>query len=64
MTLNITYNNDKRIFKIDGLDNNKKYQIEGYDKAYYGSILKHAGLLIERPFGDFESKIIHLVEEY
>lgn len=50
--------------KIDGLDDNKKYQIEGYDKAYYGSTLKHAGLLIERPFGDFESKIIHLVEEY
>ncbi|MBO6282984.1 MAG: alpha-galactosidase, partial [Pseudobutyrivibrio sp.] len=49
--------------KIDGLDDNKMYRIEGTDEAYRGLTLKNAGLLISRPWGDFQSMLIHLVEE-
>ena len=49
--------------KIDGLDDNKIYRIEGTDEAYRGLTLKNAGLLISRPWGDFQSMLIHLVEE-
>ena len=49
--------------KIDGLDDNKMYRIEGTDEVYRGLTLKNAGLLISRPWGDFQSMLIHLVEE-
>lgn len=41
--------------KLDGLDPNKKYNIEGTDKVYYGSELMNLGLEIPSIFGDFKS---------
>ena len=49
--------------KIDGLDDDKVYRIDGTEKLYHGSTLANAGLLFERPWGDFQSKLIHLMEE-
>ena len=49
--------------KLDGLDDDKVYRIEGTEKLYHGSTLANAGLLFERPWGDFQSKLIHLMEE-
>ncbi len=49
--------------KLDGLDDDKVYRIEGTEKLYHGSTLANAGLLFERPCGDFQSKLIHLMGE-
>ncbi|WP_026511346.1 alpha-galactosidase [Butyrivibrio sp. LC3010] len=54
-------NSHSRRIKIEGLDDERVYRIEGTDKTFRGSTLKHAGLLIERPWGDFQSKLIHLI---
>ena len=49
----------RRIF-LKGLDPEKNYWIEGGDKAYAGDSLMYAGLQIPNPWGDFQSKLLHL----
>lgn len=49
-------NKKSRRIKLYGLDENAVYEVEG--KRYFGDTLMNAGLLIERPWGDFKSKII------
>jgi alpha-galactosidase len=48
--------------KIYGLDEKKTYKVENDDRTYHGSTLKNAGLLIQRPWGDFDSVLIHIKE--
>ncbi|MCR4740827.1 MAG: alpha-galactosidase [Lachnospiraceae bacterium] len=48
--------------KITGLDDGKKYKIDGREGIYSGSTLKNAGILIKRPWGDFTSVLIHIKE--
>lgn len=52
-----------RKIRLKGLDENKRYRIEGKEEIYYGSTLIHAGILIENLWGDFKGKLIHLIEE-
>lgn len=49
--------------KIPGLNADRKYRMEGTEQVYYGDTLKHAGLTIPNMQGDFQSVLIHLVEE-
>jgi len=49
--------------KLQGLDDNKIYKIEGKEETYHGETLKKAGILIERLNGDFQSKLLHLIEQ-
>lgn len=51
-----------RRITIPGLDVSKKYQVEGEEKIYSGDTLMNAGLIIANLWGDFQSKLIHLVE--
>lgn len=46
---------------LKGLDEKKKYKIEGTDRTYYGSTLMYAGIMIERLWGDFKGKMIHII---
>ena len=40
----------------------KEYRIEGEERTYLGSTLMQAGILVENMWGDFRSKLIHIVE--
>lgn len=48
---------------IPGLDKTKRYRVEGTEDVFYGDTLMNAGLIIPNLWGDFQSKLIHLVEE-
>lgn len=48
---------------IPGLDETKRYRVEGTEDVFYGDTLMNAGLIIPNLWGDFQSKLIHLVEE-
>lgn len=52
----------RRIY-IPGLDKTKRYRVEGTEDVFYGDTLMNAGLIIPNLWGDFQSKLIHLVEE-
>ena len=52
----------RRIY-LEGLDENRKYRIEGEERTYLGSTLMYAGLQIENLWGDFQGKIIYLKVE-
>ena len=52
----------RRIY-LDGLDENKKYRIEGEARTYLGSTLMYGGLQIENLWGDFQGEIIYLTAE-
>lgn len=51
----------RRIF-LDGLDPQKKYQIEGEGRTYNGDTLMYAGLQVENLWGDYQGKLIYLKE--
>jgi len=51
-----------RGLKFLGLAPEKTYRIEGEDRTYLGSTLMNAGIYIEEPWGDFQAKLIHIVE--
>ena len=51
-----------RKIKLKGLDCNKKYRIEGEECIYHGDTLMNAGILVQNPWGDYQAKLIHLVE--
>lgn len=56
-------NYHSRCIKLLGLDPNKQYLIEGENRLYYGDTLMNAGILIPNMWGDFQSKLIHIIEE-
>lgn len=48
--------------KLDGLAEDKLYQIEGKDEVLSGAALMYAGINIEGLWGDFNSRLLHIVE--
>ncbi len=55
-------NYHSRRITIPGLFADRSYRIEGEDRVYSGDTLMNAGLIIGNLWGDFQSKLIHLVE--
>ncbi len=55
-------NSHSRRILLKGLCPDKKYRIEGEDRTYLGSTLMQAGILVGNMWGDFKSKLIHIVE--
>lgn len=49
--------------RLAGLDAGRRYQVEGEARWYYGDTLMNVGLLVPNMWGDFQSKLIHLVAE-
>ncbi len=54
-------NYHSRIIKVPGLDDTRRYRVEGEERTYAGSTLRNAGLVIPNMWGDFQSKLIHIV---
>lgn len=52
-----------RRIRIPGLAPEKRYRIEGREETYYGDTLMHVGLQIPNMWGDFQSTLLHLVED-
>ena len=50
----------RRIY-LRGLDPEKKYVIEGEEGVYTGDVLMKAGYLVQNLWGDFKSRLIHVV---
>lgn len=48
---------------IPGLDAAKRYRVEETGQVFYGDTLMNAGLMIPNLWGDFQSKLIHLIEK-
>jgi alpha-galactosidase len=55
-------NYHSRRIRLLGLDPEKRYGIEGEDRSYYGDTLMNAGIQVPNMWGDFQSKLIHIVE--
>ena len=51
----------RRVF-LRGLHPDKKYRIEGEDGVFGGDTLMYAGLQVAGMWGDFQGKLIHLVQ--
>ncbi|MCM1125836.1 MAG: alpha-galactosidase [Lachnospiraceae bacterium] len=51
----------RRIY-LKGLDPDKFYQIEGEEGVYSGDVLMKAGYLVSNMWGDYRSRLIHLME--
>ena len=56
-------NYKSRKITLKGLDPQKNYCLEGEDTVYAGDTLMYAGILIQNPWGDFQSKLLHFVEK-
>lgn len=56
-------NHHSRCIKLQGLDDDKIYRIDGDDKTYRGATLKKAGIMMECLWGDYQSKLVHIKEE-
>ena len=52
-----------RRIRIPGLASQKRYRIEGSEVVLYGDTLQEAGINVENMWGDFKSRLIHLLEE-
>lgn len=57
-------NYHSRRIQIPGLDPKKRYRNEESGEIYYGDTLANAGINILNPWGDFQSVLIHLIEEH
>ena len=55
-------NSHSRRILLKGLCPDKLYRIEGEERTYLGSTLMQAGLLIGNLWGDYQGKLIHIVE--
>ena len=55
-------NYHSRRIHVYGLNPETQYRIEGEDKLYYGDTLMNAGILVQNMWGDFQSKLIHIIE--
>ncbi|MBP3610407.1 MAG: alpha-galactosidase [Lachnospiraceae bacterium] len=51
-----------RNLKLLGLDPEKTYRIEGWERTYLGSTLMNAGILVEDGWGDNQAVLYHVVE--
>ena len=49
-----------RKLKLAGLNPEFEYVSSDDERIYGGDILMNAGLIIQNPWGDFKSKLIHL----
>ncbi|MGN0141492.1 MAG: alpha-galactosidase [Roseburia sp.] len=56
-------NYHSRRIRIPGLAPEKRYRVEESGAVYYGDTLANAGLNITNMWGDFQSVLIHLIEE-
>ena len=56
-------NYKSRRITLKGLDPQKNYCLEGEDTVYAGDTVMYAGILIQNPWGDFQSKLLHFVEK-
>lgn len=56
-------NYKSRRITLKGLDPQKNYCLEGENTVYAGDTLMYAGILIQNPWGDFQSKLLHFVEK-
>lgn len=56
-------NYKSRRITLKGLDPQKNYCLEGEDTVYAGDTLMYAGILIQNPWGDFQSTLLHFVEK-
>ncbi|MCR5742576.1 MAG: alpha-galactosidase [Lachnospiraceae bacterium] len=48
--------------KLKGLDEKKTYRIEGEERTYSGAALMYAGINIGGLWGDFNGRLIHILE--
>ena len=55
-------NQHSRMILVKGLDPEAMYRIEGTEQIFGGDTLMYAGMLVERLWGDFTGKLIHLVK--
>ncbi len=51
-----------RNIKLLGLEPEKTYRIEGEERTYLGSTLMNAGILVQEAWGDYKSRLYHVVE--
>ena len=59
--LNRPNHHSRRIY-FKGLDPDKRYRIEGEQEVYSGDVLMKAGYLVQNMWGDYKSRLIHLME--
>ena len=45
--------------RLQGLDPNAEYRLEGSEQVYSGRRLMYAGILSPRKMGDFKSRLLH-----
>lgn len=56
-------NYKSRYIRLQGLNPEMDYRLEGTDLVYGGDFLMNAGLMVENPWGDAESRLYHLTAE-
>lgn len=56
-------NYHSRMIKLAGLNPGLKYRNEETGEVYWGDTLMNAGIPVQEMWGDFQSKLIHLVAE-
>ena len=54
-------NHHSRCIRLSGLDPKRQYRDEETGEIYFGDTLMNAGILVQGMWGDFQSKLIHLV---
>ena len=54
-------NHPMPIIKLQGLDPDAVYEIEGTDKELSGDVLMNIGLPLKGEFGDFKASLYHLI---
>ncbi len=55
-------NYHSRRIRLQGLDPDGLYRVDGSDRCYGGDVLMQAGLPIENPWGDFQSRLMYLTK--
>jgi alpha-galactosidase len=48
-----------RTVKLQGLDPDALYKVEGTDETYYGDVLMNVGYHFPEIRGDFQSRLVH-----
>lgn len=54
-------NHHSRCIRLSGLDPKRQYRDEETGEIYFGDTLMNAGILVQGMWGDFQSKLIHLM---
>ncbi|MBD5468338.1 MAG: alpha-galactosidase [Lachnospiraceae bacterium] len=55
-------NYHSRRIRLKGLDPKKNYRIEGEERVYSGEAMMYAGIQVQNPWGDYQGKLLHIVE--